>query len=50
MYPLLPRLTYTEGCDGGEPRMVLLGYLTNMALLGLFARFYARTYHKVKRG
>ena len=39
-----PRLTYTEGCAGGEPLTVLVGYLMNIALLALFVRFYRRAY------
>ena len=41
-----PPLTYTEGCAGGEPRTVLVGYLTNVFLLLLFVSFYKAAYNK----
>ena len=41
-----PLLTYTEGCAGGEPLTVLVGYLTNAGLLALFVHFYRRAYHR----
>ena len=47
---LLPLyLTYTEGCDGGEPWTVLVGYLMNAMLLFLFVRFYQSAYRRKKR-
>ena len=41
-----PPLTYTEGCAGGEPRTVLVGYLTNVFLLLLFVRFFRAAYKR----
>lgn len=43
--PRWPLLEYTEGCSGGEPTTVLIGYLSNLALLWMFVNFYRRTYH-----
>ena len=40
----LPRLEYVEGCRGGEPRVVLVGYVMNCLLLALFLRFYRDEY------
>ena len=40
-----PGLEYTEGCAGGEPTTVLIGFLSNLGLLGMFVSFYVRTYY-----
>ena len=45
-----PPLTYTEGCAGGEPMTVLVGFVTNAALLTLFAGFYRRAYRAKPKG
>ena len=39
-------VTYTEGCAGGAPRTVLVGYVMNSLLLALFVRFYVHAYAK----
>lgn len=44
-----PPVTYTEGCAGGEPLTVLVGYVSNASLLGLFVAFYRRAYRGVKQ-
>jgi len=43
-----PRLTYSEGCAGGEPLMVLVGYSMNLVLLALFLSFYRRAYRSTR--
>ena len=45
---ILPRLKYTEGCAGGEPAIVLVGYVMNVLLLLLFVRFYHHAYRQRK--
>ena len=45
----LPRLQYEPGCDGGDPHMVLVGYLVNCLLLCLFLRFYKDAYSPRRR-
>mmetsp|Transcript_53868 Transcript_53868/g.120807 ORF Transcript_53868/g.120807 Transcript_53868/m.120807 type:complete len:85 (-) Transcript_53868:268-522(-) len=41
-----PPLTYTEGCGGGELSTVMVGYVSNLALLAMFVHFYFRSYLK----
>ena len=48
--PTWPFVEYTEGCSGGEPRIVVVGYLANGLLLWLFARFYRRAYRSRPAG
>ena len=38
-----------RGSAGGEPVTVLVGYVSNLALLALFTNFYRRTYRARKR-
>ena len=45
-----PRFSYTPGCAGGEPRMVLIGYVMNLSLLLLFSNFYIRAYGRRNTG
>ena len=42
-------LKYVEGCAGGAPSTVLVGYLMNCTLLGLFLRFYRDAYLRGSR-
>ena len=44
--PQWPYLTYVEGCGGGEPTTVVVGYVMNCVLLFLFLRFYRGAYRK----
>jgi len=39
-----PFVRYIEGCGGGEPVTVFVGYVMNCVLFCLFVRFYRRTY------
>jgi hypothetical protein len=44
-----PFLSFTAGCAGGEPLTVLVGYMSNAALLWMFLSFYRRAYRKGRR-
>ena len=46
----LPSVEYSEGCAGGEPMIVLVGYVMNTMLLALFVRFYRDSYLRGKPG
>jgi hypothetical protein len=45
-----PVLEFTEGCGGGKPMTVLVGYVMNCVLLVLFVRFYLSAYRKKLHG
>ena len=42
-------LDHAYGCAGGEPWTVLIGYVTNAALLFMFVQFYRAEYRHRKR-
>lgn len=44
-----PPITYSEGCAGGDPLMVCVGYIMNLVLLCLFVSFYWGTYRRSQK-